>query len=127
MSTITGIFDGAKDKIRQGKTSIRQSISGLGSYELSFGHGVFNNEESTYGKKWSSDFDLPGSNVSNKDYPVNGTAGQMNHTEANISWDISQAQTGLGLPEDGSSAAVGLTETEPNRADGGWLNHNPFD
>ncbi len=127
MGTITGIFDGAKDNIRQGKTSIRRSVSGLGSYEISTGQESFNKEGSVYGKNWSSDLNNSDFDRLGDVYKAEGTIGQDRPANINVSWNFSEQQVGLELGADGTWAAEGTVETEPDPGDGSWLKNNPFD
>jgi len=127
MGSITGIFEGARNNIRQGKTSIRQSVSNLGGYELSVGNDVFNNEKSVYGKKWDSDFNSFSFDVLTETNIVEDTGRQNTPTNSNVSWVISEPQTGQGLDKAVTSGAGSFNETEPDLTDTGWLNKNPFD
>lgn len=127
MGTITGIFDGAKESIRQGKTNIRQSVSGLGGLEISAGHEPFNKEGSNYGKKWSSDLNDSGFDVLSDPNKVEGTVVHDGLSDTTITWDFPEPQSGLEINGNGNLGTEGTVETEPDSDDGSWLKNNPFD
>ncbi len=116
MGTITGIFDGAKESIRQGKTNIRQSVSGVGGLEISAGHESFNKEGSNYGKNWSSDLNDSNFDVLVAPNKVEATVGHNVQSDINISWDFPEQQSGLEINGNGHLGTEGTVDTEPGQA-----------
>ena len=111
MGSITGMFDGAKKNVRNGKDSIRQSVSGSSGQEMATGDELRDNTRAAYGKSWSSDyntsnFDLPGSSSIPNDITP-----QNQHHNAGISWDFSKLGTEPDFKGSGISGMLDGTES----------------
>ncbi|MGB5436667.1 MAG: hypothetical protein WBM98_12315 [Maribacter sp.] len=136
MGSIAGIFDGAKENIRQGKASIGKSTSVFRDMDVHrYGQEPYNTNDLKYGLNWGSEQSNNGFEVlGNSSADGINTGGMMEiegHSNATFSWNFPEQQitlergdvrTLIAQGDSGGSWDLNVDKAQDVK---GWT--NPFD